>query len=81
MSEGNTYGAGHLVAAFLGGAAAGAAIALLTAPRSGRENREQIRGFVKERSDEVARLPKAVKAASGAAKEAFAQSLAEQEAK
>jgi gas vesicle protein len=37
-------GAGTIVLAFLAGAAIGGAIALLTAPRSGRETREKIRG-------------------------------------
>ena len=37
-------GAGTVVLAFLAGAAIGGAIALLTAPRSGRETREKIRG-------------------------------------
>jgi gas vesicle protein len=38
--------AGTIVLAFLAGAAIGGAIALLTAPRSGRETREKIRGSV-----------------------------------
>lgn len=41
--ESRGYGAGNIVLAFLAGAAIGGAIALLTAPRSGKETRAKIR--------------------------------------
>lgn len=44
MADGsNGCGAGNIVLAFLAGAAIGGAIALLTAPRSGKETRAKIR--------------------------------------
>lgn len=71
----NSYSNGQLFATFLGGAAAGAAIALLTAPKSGRESRDQITGYFHDKGDTAARLPSAVKAASHAAREAFSESI------
>ncbi len=69
------YSSGQLFATFLGGAATGVAIALLTAPKSGKESRERIAGYLHQKGDAAARLPSAVKAASHAAKEAFSQSV------
>jgi gas vesicle protein len=45
--------AGTIVLAFLAGAAIGGAIALLTAPRSGRETREKIRGSADDLRDRL----------------------------
>lgn len=39
--------------AFIGGAIAGAAVALLTAPKSGAETREMIREYVDDLKDEI----------------------------
>lgn len=39
--------------AFLGGAVVGGVIALLFAPQSGRDTREQIRDFVEDETDQV----------------------------
>jgi gas vesicle protein len=64
---------------FVAGAAAGAAVALLTAPRSGRETREKLREYAKIAGDKATRLPEAVSEAAtrgaAAAKESFAKSL------
>lgn len=79
MANDNAYGGGHLVAAFLGGAAAGAAVALLTAPRSGRESRDRMRSYVEHRRDDATRLPSAVRAAGDAAREAFTDAMHEAE--
>lgn len=73
----NAYGGGHLVAAFLGGAAAGAVVALLTAPRAGRESRERVRDYIDHRRDDAARLPSAVRAAGEAARNAFGEAIHE----
>jgi gas vesicle protein len=76
MSEQNgNFGGLHIFAAFLGGAVAGATVALLTSPQSGRENRATIKGYVQDQSHNAAKLPAAVQAASGAAKDAFAESM------
>lgn len=71
------FGLGHVLLALLGGAAAGAAVALLTAPRSGAESRRRIRELADDTQDSVTRLPAAVRKASIAAREAFNQALDE----
>ena len=76
MSESKTYCGKHMFMAFLGGAAAGAAVAYLTAPKSGRETREQIGGYIKAGADKGRSLPAAAKAAGGAAAEAFRETIA-----
>lgn len=47
---------GNVFVAFLLGAAVGGGIALLTAPRSGRETREKLRGFAGETSDRIRKI-------------------------
>lgn len=80
------YTGPHLALAFLGGAAAGAAIAYFTAPKSGRELRADIRNYVDDRTHDmrqlvddrtrgVRRLPDATRAAGQAAREAFDQTM------
>ena len=76
MCETKGYGAGTVIAAFVGGAAAGAVFALLTAPHSGRETRQQVGEYIHEGKEAAARLPHAVRAASDAAREALRESLA-----
>lgn len=77
MSERNGFGAGQLLLAFLGGAAAGAAVALLTAPRSGRDTREKLGGYLNTGREKTLQLPQAVKAASAAARDAFTETMSE----
>jgi len=62
-------GALGVTLAFLGGALAGAAAALLLAPKTGLETREQIKTFANSTKDKVARAPRAIKEASLGAKE------------
>jgi gas vesicle protein len=76
-SEKNGFGPGYLVAAFLGGAAAGALATLLTAPRSGGESRARMRSYVEHRREDAARLPAAARAAGDAAREAFTEAMHE----
>lgn len=47
---------GNVLIAFLAGAAIGGGIALLTAPRSGRETREKLRGIAGETSDRIRKI-------------------------
>lgn len=79
MSNHNRLVSGHLLLAFLGGAAAGATVAYLTAPRSGAEVRQGIADSVSKRHHEIARLPPALQAAYtaalAAAREAYAESM------
>lgn len=56
MSEEKCNGGGNLLVAFLVGAAVGGGIALLTAPRSGRETREKLRGLAGETRDRIRRI-------------------------
>ena len=75
MSETNGYSGGQLLLAFLGGAASGAAVALLTAPRSGAETRQLIGGAASSGKDAVKRIPEAGRSAASAAKEAFSETM------
>lgn len=80
MRDQEGYGGAHILLAFLGGAATGAAVALLTAPKPGRETREQLGGYLHTGKERTKQLPEAVKAASGAAREAFSESMHRTEA-
>jgi len=81
MSESNRYGGAHLLIAFLAGAAAGAVVAYLTAPRSGRETRENLKEWAGDVRGKAVRVPHAVREAyskaSEAAKTAFVEALRE----
>lgn len=66
------YGTGAVLLGVLGGAAVGAAAALLLAPRSGRETRQQMTGYVDTAKETLSRVPEALKQASHAAREALA---------
>jgi gas vesicle protein len=77
MTETRGRGLQCLVA-FATGAAAGCAIAYLTAPRTGRETREALQFWTRDIRDKASRLPQATRAAlergSRAGREAFAES-------
>jgi len=75
MSDSSGFSGGQILAAFIGGAVAGGAIALLTAPQSGAKTRADIRHRVVASYDEAGRVPKALQVAMGAAREAFNDSL------
>jgi len=64
-----------LLLAFLGGALIGGTAAVLLAPCSGAETRRRIAGAGTGARDLAARVPQAVRAASGAAQDAFASAL------
>jgi|WetSurMetagenome_2_1015567.scaffolds.fasta_scaffold688914_1 gas vesicle protein len=78
MAATRDFNALHLFAAFTAGAVAGAAVAYLTAPRSGKETREAIQNWARDARDKAARLPQAVRLAvergKQAGQEAFADS-------
>ena len=76
MNENNAgFSGNQVLAAFLGGAVAGAAVALLTAPRSGAQTRALIREKALASGESAARIPKALQGAVGAARDAFSESL------
>jgi gas vesicle protein len=68
----------HLLAAFTAGAVTGAAVAYLTAPRSGRQTREALQDWAKDTRDKASRIPQAVREAvergKQAGKDAFVES-------
>jgi gas vesicle protein len=75
MTEKNGFTGGQMLLAFLGGAAAGAAVALLTAPRSGAETRQLIGSTATSGKEAAKRIPEASHSAAEAAKEAFVQTM------
>jgi gas vesicle protein len=91
MSEQNGqsgFSGTQMLLAVLGGAVAGAAVGYLTAPKSGRETRaqlkgmaidarDQITGVVKDGAETARQLPGAVKVAGNAARSAFVEKMRE----
>jgi gas vesicle protein len=69
------FGAGGIFLAFLGGALAGTAAALLLAPRSGKETRDGITESVGAAGDQIRRARLAAREAATAAREAFTESM------
>lgn len=80
MSNNDGFTSGQMLLAFLGGAAVGAAVGYLTAPRPGTETRQLISDAISTKRQEIASLPPAVRAAyeaaSSAAKDAYKESIA-----
>lgn len=70
-------GFGSILVALLGGAAAGAAFAYLTAPRSGVETRRRLQATADDARGTAARFPDALRNATVAAREAFEETLRE----
>ncbi len=66
-----------MLVAVLGGAAVGAAVALLAAPRSGRETRERLADYANSGKDKAKHFPGAMKAAGNAARTAFTDAMRE----
>jgi gas vesicle protein len=75
MSDSNGFSGGQVMLAFVGGAVAGAVVALLTAPQSGAKTRADIRHRAVNTYDEAARMPRALQGAVVAAKDAFDEHL------
>jgi gas vesicle protein len=77
MAERDGFSGFGVFLAFLGGAAAGAAVALLYAPQSGEETRDQLLGYANQGKDKVQRVPAALKSAytqaTEVAKDAFTE--------
>ena len=67
----NQLGLGHVFVAFLGGAAAGAAAALLIAPKSGQEARKYVFDYLSEGKEKLEKVPEALKAASEVARQSI----------
>jgi len=71
------YGGMGITLAFLGGALAGAGVALLLAPRTGPETRKRITDAVRDSTDQVKRAGTAATEAAHAAREAFTEVMRE----
>jgi gas vesicle protein len=54
MSDDHRCSSLHLLMAFVAGAATGAAVALLTTPRTGKENREKLAEWARRAKEEAA---------------------------
>jgi gas vesicle protein len=78
MTETRNLNGMQLLIAFTTGAVAGATVAYLTAPRSGKETRAALQHWAQDARNRASRLPHAVREAVGrgsqAGKEAFSES-------
>jgi gas vesicle protein len=78
MTETRGFNGLQILIAFVTGAAAGAAVAYMTAPRTGKDTRAALQGWAKDARNKASRIPQAVRDAvdrgTQAGKEAFAQS-------
>ena len=63
--------------AFLGGAAAGAVAAYLTAPRAGADSRRKLQALADDTRETANRVPLALRKATEAARDAFNDALKE----
>ena len=76
-NESSGFTGGQMVVALLGGAAVGAGIALLTAPRSGAETRAELKAMAQTTRNRAASLPHALAGAAEAGSDAFTGALAQ----
>lgn len=65
----------HFLMALLGGAAAGATVVYLTAPRSGVDSRQKLLDVADIARDTATRFPVALRRATEAARDAFNETL------
>ena len=70
-------GFSNFLIAVLTGAAAGAAAAYLTAPRSGAESRRRLQAMAEDTRETAHRVPEALRKATEAARQAFNEALRE----
>jgi hypothetical protein len=76
MESNSGYNAGHLLLAVMSGALAGAGVAFLLAPKSGRDTRRQLSGYLGDVTNTVSRVPEALRSAGHAAQDAISHELA-----
>ena len=77
MYETRSFSGMNCTMAFTVGALIGGAIALLTAPRTGRETRETLNDWTRDMADKASRLPRAVRDAVDSGREAGRQAFTE----
>ena len=84
MATENNWGGGSVITAFILGAACGAVAALLTAPQTGAETREQVREFTRRTGRKARNIPFELQGAwhraVDAARHAFDEALAQADA-
>ena len=73
MSDEHRCSSVHLLLAFVAGAAAGAAVALLTSPRTGKENREKLAEWARRAQEEAAKAAPNLRTQAGQVAEAVGQ--------
>ena len=76
MENRGRYSGGQLLLAVLGGGVAGALAAILLAPRSGRETRERLSGYLHDAKLAAGRVPDALRTGSQAVGEALREVIA-----
>jgi gas vesicle protein len=77
ISDTRSFSGMNYVLAFAAGALAGTAVALLTAPRTGRETRDAINYWTREIRDKASRIPRAARQAVERGREAGKQAFTE----
>ena len=79
MYDDDSINGTHVLLAFLAGTVAGAAIALLSAPQTGSETRQSLRGLASGAGDRASTVPDTLRGAYGkaasAARDAFSRAL------
>ena len=77
MYETRSFTGMNCTMAFAAGALVGSIVALLTAPRTGRETRDALNYWTRDISDKASRLPRAVRQAVDRGREAGVQAFNE----
>ena len=77
MSDTSRSQAAGIVLAFLAGAVSGAVVALLTAPRSGRDTRGRLKDIARDAAGKTVRVPPALHQAYGRAADAARRAFVE----
>jgi gas vesicle protein len=75
MTENRGFTGGQLVIAAAGGAVVGAVVALLLAPKTGRELRTRLKELAAQSKKKATRVPTAFGDATDAARDAFVATL------
>jgi len=77
MYETRSFSGMNCTMAFAAGALVGSIVAILTAPRTGRETRDALNTWTRDISDKASRLPRAVRQAVDRGREAGRQAFTE----
>lgn len=77
MNDNQGFSGTHMMLAVLGGAVAGAAVAMLTTPKSGPEARARLNEVVNNGKHKARQLPNAAGIAGTAARNAFTEAMEE----